>query len=86
MPADKWLLRLEKGCEIFTPSRRWELIVPLLGKVTLQRLNSAKARYQVDLSGVKTLELIVQKGFQSNGGNWGLWLDPTLFREPAIDK
>ena len=42
---------------------------------------SARANYEVDVSGVKTLELIVQKASLSNGGNWGLWLEPTLLRE-----
>jgi NPCBM/NEW2 domain len=41
---------------------------------------SAKAAYDIDVAGVKTLELVVQKASLSNGGNWGLWLDPTLFR------
>lgn len=40
----------------------------------------AQASYDVDLSNVKTLELIVDKATDRNGGNWGLWLDPTLSR------
>jgi hypothetical protein len=28
------------------------------------------------------LELIVEKAEERNGANWGLWLDPTLSREP----
>lgn len=40
-----------------------------------------QARYEVDVTGVKTLELVVEKANDQNGGNWGLWLDPTLFRE-----
>jgi hypothetical protein len=40
----------------------------------------AKKSYAVDLAGVKTLELTVEKASDSNAGNWGLWLDPTLFR------
>ncbi len=43
---------------------------------------SRNASYEVDLAGVKSLELIVEKAHERNGGNWGLWLDPTLFREP----
>jgi hypothetical protein len=39
-----------------------------------------KASYDVDLVGVKTLDLIVEKAGSRNGGNWGLWLDPTLLR------
>jgi hypothetical protein len=41
---------------------------------------SAKASYDVDLSGVKTLELIVGDGGDGNGNDWGLWLDPILSR------
>jgi len=40
-------------------------------------------RYDVDVTGVKTLELLVEKAFERNGGNWGLWLEPTLFRESS---
>jgi hypothetical protein len=43
---------------------------------------SAKASYEIDVTGVKTLELIVEKAEKRNAGNWGLWLDPTLSREP----
>jgi hypothetical protein len=43
---------------------------------------SKQARYEVDVTGVKTLELLVEQAYDQNGGNWGLWLDPTLFREP----
>jgi hypothetical protein len=46
---------------------------------------AAKASYDVDVTSVKRLELIVDKAYSGNGGNWGLWLDPTLFREPRTD-
>jgi hypothetical protein len=36
--------------------------------------------YEVNLTGVKTLELQVEKANDQNGGNWALWLDPTLYR------
>ena len=39
-----------------------------------------KPSYTVDLTGVKMLELIVEKASEQNGGNWGLWLDPVLSR------
>ena len=39
-----------------------------------------KAKYDIDVTGVKRLELIVEKANQGNGGNWSLWLDPTLWR------
>ena len=41
---------------------------------------SAHTTYDIDLTGVKTLELIVEKAADSNAGNWALWLDPTLSR------
>jgi hypothetical protein len=41
---------------------------------------ATKPSYDVDLTGVKTLELIVEKASERNGGNWGLWLDPVLSR------
>ncbi len=41
---------------------------------------SDKPRYDVDVSGAKTLELQVEKASDQNGGNWGLWLDPILAR------
>jgi NPCBM/NEW2 domain/Aspartyl protease len=36
--------------------------------------------YDVDVTGVKTLELVAEKAQEQNGGDWGLWLEPTLFR------
>jgi hypothetical protein len=47
---------------------------------------SEQARYEVEVTGVKTLELVVEKANDRNGGNWGLWLDPTLFRETESNK
>jgi hypothetical protein len=44
---------------------------------------SNQPRYDVDVTGVKTLELLVEKAYVRNGGDWGLWLDPTLFRESS---
>ncbi|HEY3913572.1 MAG TPA: NPCBM/NEW2 domain-containing protein [Verrucomicrobiae bacterium] len=41
---------------------------------------SKKAKYDLDVTGVKTLELIVSKAEERNGGNWALWLDPLLSR------
>jgi hypothetical protein len=46
---------------------------------------AAKASYEVDVTGMKTLELIVDKASNRNNNNWGLWLDPTLFRKPRTD-
>lgn len=47
---------------------------------------STHALYELDVTGVKTLELLVEKAQDQNGGNWGLWLDPTLFRESSANK
>lgn len=44
---------------------------------------TSHVRYDVSVTGVKTLELLVEKAVERNGGNWGLWLDPTLFRESS---
>jgi hypothetical protein len=41
---------------------------------------SKEVSYDIDLTGVKTLDLLVDKAYKQNGGNWSLWLDPTLFR------
>ncbi len=41
---------------------------------------SSKASYDVNVSGAKFLELIVEKASERNGNNWALWLDPTLSR------
>jgi hypothetical protein len=42
---------------------------------------SKLVHYEIDVAGIKQLELIVEKAEDRNGGNWGLWLEPTLFRE-----
>jgi hypothetical protein len=36
--------------------------------------------YELSVAGVKELELVVEKAGERNGGNWGLWLEPTLLR------
>jgi len=36
--------------------------------------------YDVDLTGAKTVALVVEKAQERNGGNWALWLGPTLYR------
>ncbi len=38
------------------------------------------AHYDLDTSGVNTMELLVNKAAERNGGNWGLWLEPMLLR------
>jgi hypothetical protein len=43
---------------------------------------ATKVSYDVDLTDVQRLELLVDKADNRNSGNWGLWLEPTLFREP----
>jgi hypothetical protein len=42
-----------------------------------------QAHYDVDVAGVKKVELLVEKAYEQNGCNWGLWLEPTLFRKPS---
>ncbi len=44
---------------------------------------AAHAYYEVDVAGVKTLELLVENAYGHNWANWSLWLDPTLFREAS---
>lgn len=39
------------------------------------------ASYDLDMTGVKKLELVVENAADQNGCNWALWLDPTLGRE-----
>jgi hypothetical protein len=41
---------------------------------------SAHANYDVDLTGAKTLELLVEGGPDGKSNDWGLWLEPTLQR------
>jgi hypothetical protein len=41
---------------------------------------SQHPHYDVNVAGARTLELVVEKAGEHDGGNWGLWLDPTLFR------
>jgi hypothetical protein len=41
---------------------------------------AVKTSYDVDLAGVKILELAVEKTSDGNACNWALWLDPTLRR------
>ena len=43
---------------------------------------ATKVSYDVELTDVQRLELLVDKADNRNSGNWGLWLEPTLFREP----
>jgi hypothetical protein len=42
-----------------------------------------QARYNVDVTGIKTLELLVENAYDHNWANWSLWLDPTLFRKAS---
>ena len=42
---------------------------------------ATQAHYDLDLTGLKTLELITEKAREQNGGNWALWLDPMLSRQ-----
>lgn len=42
--------------------------------------SSEKVAYDLDMTGVETLELVVDQAASPNGGNWALWLDPQLTR------
>lgn len=42
---------------------------------------ASKASYKIDLTGTKTLELVVEEADNKNFNDWGLWLEPTLGRE-----
>jgi hypothetical protein len=42
-----------------------------------------QAHYDVDVAGVKTLELLVENANDHKWANWSLWLDPTLLREAS---
>jgi hypothetical protein len=42
--------------------------------------NAARVTYELSVTNVKTLDLIVEKATESNASNWGLWLEPTLLR------
>jgi hypothetical protein len=38
------------------------------------------ASYDIDLAGVKTLELVTEDGGDGAGSDWGVWLAPELSR------
>lgn len=38
------------------------------------------AKYKIDVTGVKNLEMLVNPAEDNNHNDWGLWLDPTLTR------
>ncbi len=41
--------------------------------------------YEIDLRGVKSLELLVEDAGDGESGDWGLWLEPTLQR-PVVSQ
>jgi hypothetical protein len=86
---DKWMtLRGEAGLHTaFQPYASGVVfVIKTDGKEVFRSAiirGSTQAGYDVDVTGVKTLELIVEKANDQNGGNWALWLDPTLSRESS---
>ena len=42
--------------------------------------NAKKAKYALDVAGVKKLELIVDPSEEGKHNDWGLWLEPILSR------
>jgi len=47
---------------------------------------SEHPRYDINLTGVRKLQLLVENSGARNGCNWALWLDPTLFRESVKNQ
>jgi hypothetical protein len=47
---------------------------------------AAKAAYDLNVTDVKTLELAVENGASGNGNDWGLWLEPMLYRNLVVAK
>ena len=83
----KWkTLRGEAGLHTAFQGQAWGVVFVIKtdGKQVFRSpaiRGSARPRYDIDLTGVKKLELVVEKASAQNGCNWALWLDPTLFRE-----
>ncbi len=83
----KWkTLRGEAGLHTAFQREAWGVIFVIKtdGKQVFRSptiRDSAHPRYEVDLTGVKKLELLVENAAANNGCNWALWLDPTVFRE-----
>jgi len=42
--------------------------------------DSAERSVQTDLTGVETLELVVEDGGNGRSGDWGIWFSPMLSR------
>jgi hypothetical protein len=83
----KWTrLRGEAGLHTHHQNRAFGVVFVIKadGKEVFRSQSVRDARrphYDVEVRGVKTLELLVEKATERNGGNWGLWLEPTLFRD-----
>ncbi|HSU55521.1 MAG TPA: NPCBM/NEW2 domain-containing protein [Candidatus Dormibacteraeota bacterium] len=88
----KWnKLRGEAGLHSFHQSRAYGVVFAIKGdgKELFRSKairDAAHAKYDLDVSGVRKLELIVEQAADRNGGNWGLWLEPTLSRFLATEK
>ncbi len=78
-------LRGEAGLHTAFQGEAWGVVfvITIDGKEVFRSpavRGSEHPRYDIDLTGVKKLELLVENSGASNGCNWALWLDPTLFR------
>ncbi|HEV2391883.1 MAG TPA: NPCBM/NEW2 domain-containing protein [Verrucomicrobiae bacterium] len=84
--AGKWKsLRGEAGLHTAFQGEAWGVVFVIKtdGKEVFRSpaiRGSQHPRYDIDLTGVRKLQLLVENSGASNGCNWALWLDPTLFR------
>jgi hypothetical protein len=82
----KWkMLRGEAG--VHTPAQPYAagvvFVIKTDGKEAFRSpviRGATKTSYAADVSGVKTLELVVEMANSENHNNWALWLDPMLSR------
>ena len=81
----KWT-RLRGEAGLHTPQQAYGSVVFVIradGKEVFRSSvirNADLAKYDIDVTGGKLLELIVEDGGDGNRNDWGLWLDPTLLR------
>jgi hypothetical protein len=78
-------LRGEAGLHTAFQNQAWGVVFVIKtdGKQVFRSAaihGSEHPRYDIDLTGVNQLELLVENAQTKNGCNWALWLDPTLFR------
>ena len=51
-----------------------------LFRSALVRLADGEVPIDLEVSGVQTLELVTDTGSDGGGGDWGLWIAPSLVR------